>query len=65
MPRATANPGRPALGCDYYCELFGWEIKAESLGGSRIMGPEKIMDTVELGQFSDPEGHVIGVVKSA
>jgi uncharacterized protein len=37
--------------------------KAESLGGTRIMGPEKIMDTVELGQFSDPEGHVIGVVK--
>jgi hypothetical protein len=27
------------------------------------MGPEKIMDMVELGQFKDPEGHVIGVVK--
>ena len=39
--------------------------KAEELGGKRIMGPEKIMDMVELGQFSDPEGHVIGVVKSA
>lgn len=38
--------------------------KAESLGGTRIMGPEKIMDMVELGQFSDPEGHVIGVVKT-
>lgn len=37
--------------------------KAESLGGKRIMGPEKLMDMVELGQFSDPEGHVIGVVK--
>jgi uncharacterized protein len=37
--------------------------KAESLGGTRVMGPEKIMDTVELGQFKDPEGHVIGVVK--
>ena len=37
--------------------------KAESLGGTRIMGPEKIMDMVELGQFKDPEGHVIGVVK--
>ena len=37
--------------------------KAESLGGTRIMGPEKIMDMVELGQFSDPEGHVVGVVK--
>lgn len=39
--------------------------KAESLGGSRVMGPEKIMDTVELGQFTDPEGHLIGLVKSA
>jgi uncharacterized protein len=38
--------------------------KAESLGGTRVMGPEKIMDTVELGQFTDPEGHVIGVVKT-
>jgi uncharacterized protein len=37
--------------------------KAESLGGSRIMGPEKVMDTVEIGLFSDPEGHIIGVVK--
>jgi uncharacterized protein len=37
--------------------------KAESLGGSRVMGPEKIMDQIELGQFKDPEGHVIGVVK--
>jgi predicted enzyme related to lactoylglutathione lyase len=37
--------------------------KAEELGGKRIMGPEKIMDMDELGQFSDPEGHVIGVVK--
>jgi predicted enzyme related to lactoylglutathione lyase len=39
--------------------------KAESLGGTRIMGPETIMDSIVLGQFSDPEGHVIGVVKSA
>jgi predicted enzyme related to lactoylglutathione lyase len=37
--------------------------KAESLGGTRVMGPEKIMDQVELGQFKDPEGHLIGVVK--
>jgi uncharacterized protein len=37
--------------------------KAESLGGTRVMGPEKIMDMVELGQFKDPEGNVIGVVK--
>jgi predicted enzyme related to lactoylglutathione lyase len=37
--------------------------KAESLGGTRVMGPENIMDMVELGQFKDPEGNVIGLVK--
>jgi predicted enzyme related to lactoylglutathione lyase len=39
--------------------------KAESLGGSRVMGPEKVMEQVELGLFTDPEGHLVGVVKSA
>ena len=39
--------------------------KAESLGGSRLMGPEKVMEQVEIGLFNDPEGHVVGVVKSA
>jgi predicted enzyme related to lactoylglutathione lyase len=38
--------------------------RAESLGGTRVMGPETIMDQIELGQFTDPEGHVVGVVKS-
>jgi hypothetical protein len=37
--------------------------KAESLGGTRVMGPEKIMDMVTLGQFTDPEGHLVGVVE--
>ena len=37
--------------------------KAEELGGQRVMGPEKIMDMVTLGQFKDPEGHVVGVVE--
>jgi predicted enzyme related to lactoylglutathione lyase len=36
--------------------------KAESLGGTRVMGPEK-MEQVEIGLFNDPEGHLIGVVK--
>ncbi len=39
--------------------------KAESLGGSRVMGPETVMDVVELGLFNDPEGHLVGVVKAA
>ena len=38
--------------------------KAESLGGTRTMGPETIMDSIELGHFTDPEGHLVGVVRS-
>jgi uncharacterized protein len=37
--------------------------KAESLGGKRVMGPEEIMGMVTLGQFTDPEGHLVGVVQ--
>jgi predicted enzyme related to lactoylglutathione lyase len=39
--------------------------KAESLGGTRMMGPEKVMEAIEIGLFGDPEGHVVGVVKGA
>ncbi|HVY76886.1 MAG TPA: VOC family protein [Solirubrobacterales bacterium] len=39
--------------------------RAESLGGSRVMGPEQIPGGPELGQFKDPEGHLIGLVRSA
>ena len=38
--------------------------KAESLGGTRMMGPDKVPEVdIEIGLFADPEGHVIGVVK--
>lgn len=39
--------------------------QAESLGGKRVMGPEDIMGQVVLGQFTDPEGHLVGVVQAA
>ena len=38
--------------------------KAESLGGTRVFGPDTIMDNMVLGQFTDPEGHVIGLFQS-
>jgi predicted enzyme related to lactoylglutathione lyase len=38
--------------------------KAESLGGARVMGPEQVMEGLEIGMFTDPEGHTIGLVKS-
>ncbi len=39
--------------------------KAESLGGTRVMGPAQPMEGVEIGLFDDPEGHTVGVVKAA
>jgi hypothetical protein len=34
---------------------------AERLGGKRLMGPERITPDTVVGQFSDPEGHLVGV----
>jgi len=39
--------------------------KAESLGGTRIMGPDEVMEGLVIGQFSDPEGHMIGLTQGA
>ena len=35
--------------------------KAEALGGTRMMGPEQVTEGVEIGMFTDPEGHVVGL----
>jgi uncharacterized protein len=32
------------------------------LGGSRLFGPDRISDDVAFGVFTDPEGHLIGVL---
>src|SRR5216110_1750545 len=32
--------------------------QAESLGGTRVMGPESVAEGVEIGLLNDPEGHV-------
>jgi predicted enzyme related to lactoylglutathione lyase len=37
--------------------------KAESLGGTRMTGPDTVREQV-VGLFNDPEGHTVGVVKS-
>ena len=62
---AAAQEGYPGH-VTFYVEVPDVEAalaKAESLGGSRIMGPE-VMEQVEIGLFNDPEGHLVGVVKS-
>ena len=40
--------------------------KAESLGGARVFGPDEVPGTdVVIGQFTDPEGHLVGVTQSS
>ncbi len=39
--------------------------RAESLGGTRMMGPDEVMEGLEIGLFTDPEGHTIGLVRAA
>lgn len=63
----TAPPGNQGW-VTFYVEVPDVEaalVKAESLGGKRISGPDEVpgMD-IELGHFNDPEGHLIGVVKA-
>jgi len=50
----------------FYVEVPSVEdalAKAESLDGTRVMGPETIMGRMVLGQFKDPEGNVIGLIE--
>jgi predicted enzyme related to lactoylglutathione lyase len=38
--------------------------QAEQLGGSRLFGPETIMEGVTIGLFAEPEGKTIGVLQA-
>jgi predicted enzyme related to lactoylglutathione lyase len=51
----------------FYVEVPSVEetlAKAESQGGTRMMGPEEVMEGLVIGLFNDPEGHTIGVMQS-
>ena len=45
-------------------DLQGTLDKAVSLGGKIVMPVTEIPNMVTLAQFADPEGHMIGLVKS-
>jgi uncharacterized protein len=58
-------PDRDASHVTFYVEVPDVEAalaNAESLGGKRVMGPDKVPDGPVLGMFEDPEGHLIGIV---
>ena len=51
----------------FYVEVSDIEAtlaQAESLGGTRVFGPDQVMEGLVLGQFKDPEGHLIGLTQS-
>ena len=61
----------------FYADLFSWRIDADNplkygsvedagITGGIGSGPAPVPGTqIELGQFTDPEGHLIGLMKSA
>jgi predicted enzyme related to lactoylglutathione lyase len=46
-------------------DLQGTLDRAEAMGGRTVMPPMEIPGAVTMAQFVDPEGHRIGLVKSA
>ncbi len=51
----------------FYVEVPDVEVslaKAESLGATRVMGPDEVMEGLVIGLFTDPEGHTIGLVRA-
>lgn len=38
--------------------------KIEDLGGSTVMGPTDVPEGPTIAMFSDPEGHVVGLLKA-
>lgn len=39
--------------------------KVEQLGGKKMMGPDQVPDGPVIGLFTDPQGHVVGLVGGA
>jgi predicted enzyme related to lactoylglutathione lyase len=63
---AGGPPGYPGH-VTFYVQVPDVEASlahAERLGGTRMMGPEEVMEGLVIGLFNDPEGHTIGVIQS-
>jgi predicted enzyme related to lactoylglutathione lyase len=57
-------PGYPGH-VTFYVSVLDVEaalVEAERLGGRRVMGPERVAEGIVIGQLTDPEGHLVGVV---
>jgi uncharacterized protein len=61
------GPGYPTHAV-FYVEVPNVEtalLRAEGLGGTRVMGPVKSPNGLVVGHFTDPEGTLIGVAGAA
>lgn len=51
----------------FYVEVVDVEValqKSEKLGGTRQSGPDQVPGGPLIGQFRDPEGHMVGVIQA-
>jgi uncharacterized protein len=51
----------------FYVEVTDIEAAlatAEKLGGKRTMGPDEVPGGPTIAQFTDPEGHLVGLVQT-
>jgi len=58
--------GKAPSGVRFYVESADLEAslaRAEKLGGKRLLPPTALPDGGHIAMFSDPEGHVVGLVE--
>lgn len=62
---SAGQPGMPGYVTIYaqVADLNATLKQAESMGAKTIMPPTEIPDMVTFALFTDPEGHVVGLVK--
>lgn len=63
-----SDPNVPGPSVTFYAEVDDPQVyldKAESLGARVVLPVTEIPNMVTFAQFADPEGNIIGIVKSA
>jgi predicted enzyme related to lactoylglutathione lyase len=62
-----AGPVGGAGHVTFYVEVADLEAalgKIEGLGGSTVMGPTEVPGGTRIAMFTDPEGHLVGLIKA-
>jgi len=63
---ATGQPGEPSRVTIYVEveDLHQYLMKAEGLGAKTIMEPADVPGGPRLAMFTDPEGHIVGLIQA-